>query len=43
MTDEEPVILYKKIGQFIKEHNREPKLTHDPLERRMGGDYIFKK
>ena len=27
MTDEEAVILYKKIGDFIKKNGREPKLT----------------
>ena len=44
MTDEEAVILYKKIGQFIKEHNREPKInSHDPLERRMAEAIIFLK
>ena len=44
MTDEEAVILYKKIGLFIKEHNREPKInSHDPLERRMAEAIIFLK
>lgn len=44
MTDEEAVILYKKIGQFIKENNREPKInSHDPLERRMAEAIIFLK
>lgn len=44
MTDAEAVILYKKIGQFIKEHNREPKInSHDPLERRMAEAIIFLK
>ena len=44
MTDEEAVILYKKIGQFIKDHNREPKInSHDPLERRMAEAVIFLK
>jgi len=44
MTDEEAVILYKKIGQFIKEHNRATTITsHDPLERRMAEAIIFLK
>ena len=44
MTDEEAVILYKKIGQFIKDHNREPKInSHDPLEKRMAEAIIFLK
>ena len=44
MTDEEAVILYKKIGQFLKDHNREPKInSHDPLERRMAEAIIFLK
>ena len=44
MTDEEAVILYKKIGQFIKEHNREPKInSKNPQERRMAEAIIFLK
>ena len=44
MTNEEAVILYKKIGQFIKDNNREPKInSHDPLERRMAEAIIFLK
>jgi len=44
MTEEEAVILYKKIGQFIKKYNREPKLnSNDPLERRMAEAIVFLK
>ena len=44
MTDEEAVILYKKIGQFIKEHNREPKInSKNSQERRMAEAIIFLK
>ena len=44
MTDEEAVILYKKIGDFIKKHNREPKLNStEPLERRMAEAIVFLK
>ena len=44
MTDEEAVILYKKIGEFIKKYNKEPKLNSiDPLERRMAEAIIYLK
>ncbi|MDA7837687.1 helicase-related protein, partial [Candidatus Pelagibacter sp.] len=44
MTDEEAVILYKKIGDFITKHDREPKLASiDPLERRMAEAVVFLK
>jgi hypothetical protein len=44
MTDEEAVMLYKKIGDFINKHNREPKLNStDPLERRMAEAIVFLK
>ena len=44
MTDEEAVMLYKKIGSFIEKHNREPKLNaKDPLERRMAEAIVFLK
>ncbi len=42
MTDEEAVILYKKVGEFMKKNNREPKLnSNNPLERRMAEAIIF--
>ena len=44
MTDEEAVILYKKIAEFMKKNNREPKLSsNDPLERRMAEAIVFLK
>lgn len=44
MTDEEAVMLYKKIGDFINKHSREPKLNaKDPLERRMAEAIVFLK
>ena len=44
MTDEEAVLLYRKIGDFINKHNREPKLNStDPLERRMAEAIVFLK
>lgn len=44
MTDEEAVILYKKIGEFMKKNNREPKLgSNDPLERRMAEAIVYLK
>ena len=44
MTDEEAVMLYKKIGDFINKHNREPKLnSNEPLERRMAEAIVFLK
>ena len=44
MTDEEAVLLYKKIGDFITKKNREPKLNStDPLERRMAEAIVFLK
>jgi len=43
MTDEEAVILYRdKIDPFVKNYNREPKLTsNDPLEVRMAEALIY--
>ena len=42
MTNEEAVILYKKIGEFIKKYGREPKLTsRDLKEKRMAEAIIF--
>ena len=42
MTNEEAVILYKKIGEFIKKYGREPKLTSkEPKEKRMAEAIIF--
>jgi superfamily II DNA or RNA helicase len=44
MTDEEAVILYKKIKVFIEKQGREPKLnSNDPLERRMAEAIIYLK
>ena len=44
MTDEEAVLLYKKIGDFVNKYNREPKLNStDPLERRMAEAIVFLK
>ena len=44
MTDEEAVISYKKIAEFMKKNNREPKLSsNDPLERRMAEAIVFLK
>lgn len=43
MTDEEAVLLYRdKIGPFMKNYNREPKITsNDPLEVRMAQALIY--
>ena len=44
MTDEEAVILYKKIKSFMEKQGREPKLnSNDPLERRMAEAIIYLK
>jgi superfamily II DNA or RNA helicase len=44
MTDEEAVILYKKIKDFMEKQGREPKLnSNDPLERRMAEAIIYLK
>jgi len=44
MTDEEAVVQYKKIGKFIEEKGREPKLNaRDPLEKRMAEAIVFLK
>ena len=44
MTDEVAVILYRKIGDFIKKYDREPKLnSKDPQEKRMAEAIIFLK
>jgi superfamily II DNA or RNA helicase len=44
MTDEEAVILYKKIKTFMEKQGREPKLnSNDPLERRMAEAIIYLK
>ena len=44
MTNEEAVILYKKVGVFIKEHNREPKLnSNNSEERRMAEAIVYLK
>ena len=43
MSDEEAVHLYNnKIGNFLREYNREPKITSpDPLEKRMAEAIIY--
>lgn len=42
MTDEEAVILYKKIHDFMKAQNKEPNINAtDPLEKRMAEALIF--
>jgi superfamily II DNA or RNA helicase len=44
MTDEEAVILYKKIKTFMEKQGREPKLnSNDPIERRMAEAIIYLK
>ena len=44
MTNEEAVVLYKKIGEFIKKYNREPKFnSSDTQERRMAEAIVFLK
>ena len=44
MTDEEAVILYKKIKAFIEKYGREPQLkSNDPKERRMAEAIIYLK
>ena len=42
MTEEEVLILYPKIKEFIKTHGKKPELkSNDPLERRMAEAIIF--
>lgn len=42
ITDEEVLILYPKIKEFIKVHNKKPHLnSNDPLERRMAEAIIY--
>ena len=43
MTDEEAFLLYReKVGPFMSEHNREPRLnSRDPLEHRMAEAIIY--
>ena len=44
MTDEEAVIQYKKIKEFMEKHGREPKLnSNDPIERRMAEAIVYLK
>lgn len=44
MTLEEALILWPKINEFVKTHNRHPKLTStDPLEIRMAEAIIYLK
>lgn len=42
MTEEEVLILYPKIKEFVKTYNKRPELnSNDPLERRMAEAIIF--
>ena len=42
ITDEEVLILYPKIKEFIKTHQKKPHLnSNDPLERRMAEAVIY--
>ena len=44
MTDEEAVVLYKKIFDFKKSRNKEPNINAtDPLEKRMAEALIYLK
>lgn len=44
ITEEEVVILYPKIGEFMKKQDREPDINaFDPLEKRMAEAIIFLK
>ena len=44
MTDEEAVVLYKKIFDFKKSQNKEPNINAtDPLEKRMAEALIYLK
>jgi len=44
MTDEEAIILFKKINEFVKMYKREPNLnSNDPLEKRMAECIIWLK
>ena len=44
MTNEEAVVQYKKIGEYIKKYNKEPKLnSNSPQERRMAEAIVFLK
>ena len=44
MTDEEAVIQYKKIKNFMENPGREPKLnSNDPFERRMAEAIVYLK
>jgi hypothetical protein len=42
LSDEEVVILYHKLGDFVKRHGREPsKESFDPIERRLADVLIY--
>ena len=44
MTDDEALLLWPKINQFVKSMGREPSLTaQDPLERRMAEAVVYLK
>lgn len=42
MTDEEAIVLYQKIGNFMKAHGREPNINSSaPLERRQAEALVY--
>lgn len=44
MTEEEALILWKRVGEFMKMYDRQPALNaNDPLERRMAECIIYLK
>jgi superfamily II DNA or RNA helicase len=44
MSDEEAILLWPKIKEFVKAHNKEPNIAAlDPLERRMADAVIYLK
>ncbi|MEL4177785.1 DEAD/DEAH box helicase [Roseateles sp. PN1] len=44
MSDEEAVLLWPKIKEFVKTHSREPNISSlDPLERRMADAVVYLK
>jgi superfamily II DNA or RNA helicase len=44
MTEEEALILWKRVGEFMRMYNRQPALNaNDPLERRMAECIIYLK
>ena len=44
MSDEEAILLWPKIKEFVKSHGREPNIASlDPLERRMADAVVYLK